>query len=221
MRRAILNAAVALLFALPGHGTQTPPVADKSITGEMLADGAAVRSINGLTDQVKISAGRNVAVTAVAGGLQISASGAPGPSGAAGPAGPAGIVTMKYAGSTAEVNVFYEKKTMLSIPVTVTDGQKIWVRAHTELKLPNHSGGEVEVMVVQGSTVHTSVSSLGITQFRGADDQNFTLLPFGVSYMTPPLATGTWTVSLVVTRSQAGDYIRAGGSALAAIVVNP
>jgi hypothetical protein len=198
-------------------------IADKSITGDMLADGAAVRSLNGLTDRVTLSAGANVTVTQVAGGLQISASGTPGPKGPSGPPGPQGaqgIVSVTYAASNDAIDV-PEKETLLSIPVTVpADGQKIWVQANAGAHLVSHTTGEIGIYITRGNTTYRSIPARAVTQVLATHRTNI-VLHLGTFYLTPALTAGTWTVSLVATRHNGSDSLGAGESALTAMVLNP
>ena len=62
------------LTAVP-YSFHTKAVADSAVTGASLADGAVVRSLNGLTDAVSLVAGENVTIVDVGQELVISASG--------------------------------------------------------------------------------------------------------------------------------------------------
>jgi hypothetical protein len=65
-------------------------VAEKGITGSLLADRTVVRSINGMTDEIELRAGTNVSIAESRSRLTISATSEPGPAGPPGPLGPTG-----------------------------------------------------------------------------------------------------------------------------------
>jgi len=73
-------------------GVTNSMLAAGAVTRDKIAAGQVVRSLNGLTDDISLVAGTNVAITkdTAANNLVISASGATGPQGPAGPAGATG-----------------------------------------------------------------------------------------------------------------------------------
>jgi hypothetical protein len=214
-------------------------VAQKGITSAMLADGAVVRSLNGLTDNVTISGGSNVTVTNVAGGVRISASGTPGPQGPAGPTGPTGpqgpsgakgpqgapggqgFVSMQYLSSSDSV-ILTSTHNVLSVTIDVpANGQKVWVQATAQIQFPNHSGAIMDVVVSRSGTTYTSVSSLAVNQIAG-DYQVNTIDTLASSFLTPPLTAGTWTVTLRGWRVNGSSGVATmSDRTLAATVVNP
>ncbi len=69
----------------------TEHLANGAVTGAKIADGAVVRSLNGLTDEVTLVAGDNVTITPTGQTLTIGAiDGLEGPQGDPGPQGPEG-----------------------------------------------------------------------------------------------------------------------------------
>lgn len=103
--RQALSAVPYALYAL-----QSETVPDGSVTMEKLAIGQVVKSLNGLTDQIELAAGSNIAVTQQGGTLTVAATvsegpqgppgpqGAEGPQGEIGPAGPAGEPGLNWRG---------------------------------------------------------------------------------------------------------------------------
>lgn len=241
-RKELLSSGSATVTAGAGLSADTTAdgvvlsVAQKGITSAMLADGSVVRSLNGVTDNVSISGGSNVTVTNVAGGVQISASGTPGPQGPAGPAGPQGpsgakgpqgapggqgFVSMQYLSASDSVTLT-SSHNVLSVTIDVpANGQKVWVQATAQVQFPNHSGAIMDVVVSRSGTTHASVSSVAVNQIAGNYQAN-TIDTLVSSFLTPPLTAGTWTVTLHGSRVNGSSGVATmGDRTLAATVVNP
>jgi len=60
------------------------------VTADMIASGQVVKSLNGLKDDVLLSAGSNMTVTKAGNSITLAASVPAGPQGPPGPEGPAG-----------------------------------------------------------------------------------------------------------------------------------
>ena len=96
-RIAITPSPYALLAASVAPASIGPnELRDGAVTAAKLAPGAAVKSLNGITDAVQLSAGANVTIARNGNSLELTASGTPGPQGPPGvpgergPEGPAG-----------------------------------------------------------------------------------------------------------------------------------